>query len=96
MPQQPESQPPQPVPTNGEAADEKKPCNTLPEVAEERDNDIVERIDVLIGHADIAGPDWIKDVLGTARQTIVDLREPPGSRWPGRIVAAGFFDEAWR
>ncbi|MFN9367641.1 MAG: hypothetical protein ACK6CT_02580 [Planctomycetia bacterium] len=76
MPQQPESQPPQPVPTNGEAADEKKPCNTLPEVAEERDNDIVERIDVLIGHADIAGPDWIKDVLGTARQTIVDLREP--------------------
>jgi len=33
-------------------------------------------IDVLIGHADIAGPDWIKDVLGTARQTIVDLREP--------------------
>ena len=27
---------------------------------------------------------------------IVDLREPPGSRWPGRIVAAGFFDEAWR
>jgi hypothetical protein len=27
---------------------------------------------------------------------IVDLREPPGSRWPGRIVSAGFFDEAWR
>jgi hypothetical protein len=27
---------------------------------------------------------------------IIDLREPPGARWPGRIVAAGFFDEAWR
>jgi len=27
---------------------------------------------------------------------IVDLREAPGARWPGRIVAAGFFDEAWR
>ena len=27
---------------------------------------------------------------------IVDLRESPGSRWPGRIVSAGFFDEAWR
>ena len=27
---------------------------------------------------------------------IIDLREAPGTRWPGRIVAAGFFDEAWR
>jgi len=27
---------------------------------------------------------------------VIDLREPPGPRWPGRIVAAGFFDEAWR
>jgi hypothetical protein len=26
---------------------------------------------------------------------IVDLREPPGSRWPGKIVDAGFFDETW-
>ena len=76
MPQQTESQPADPTPTDGEAPDEKKPCNTLPEVASERDNDIVERIGVLIEHADIAGPDWIKDVLGTARQTIVDLREP--------------------
>lgn len=31
-------------------------------------------------------PDW----------AIVDLREPPGSRWPGKIAAAGFFDEQWR
>lgn len=27
---------------------------------------------------------------------IVDLREPPGARWPGKIVEAGFFDERWR
>jgi hypothetical protein len=27
---------------------------------------------------------------------IIDLREPPGARWPGKIVDAGFFDEAWR
>ena len=27
---------------------------------------------------------------------IIDLREPPGSRWPGKIVDAGFFDETWR
>ena len=31
-------------------------------------------------------PDW----------AIVDLRTPPGPRWPGRIAAAGFFDESWR
>ena len=28
-------------------------------------------------------PDW----------AIVDLRTPPGPRWPGKIVDAGFFDE---
>jgi hypothetical protein len=27
---------------------------------------------------------------------IIDLREPPGPRWPGRIVTAGFFDEDWQ
>lgn len=31
-------------------------------------------------------PDW----------TIVDLRTPPGPRWPGKIVTAGFFDEYWK
>ncbi|MBL9189779.1 MAG: hypothetical protein JNK23_20020 [Opitutaceae bacterium] len=31
-------------------------------------------------------PDW----------TIVDLRTPPGPRWPGKIVDAGFFDESWK
>lgn len=31
-------------------------------------------------------PDW----------AIIDLRAPPGPRWPGRIADAGFFDEAWR
>ncbi|MFO0917079.1 MAG: prolyl oligopeptidase family serine peptidase [Planctomycetaceae bacterium] len=43
------------------------------------------------------------DYLNNARQTpklpdwaIVDLRTPPNSRWPGKIIAADFFDEAWR
>jgi len=31
-------------------------------------------------------PDW----------AVVDLRTPPGPRWPGRIAAAGFFDENWK
>ncbi len=31
-------------------------------------------------------PDW----------AIVDLRTPPGPRWPGKIVEAGFFDESWK
>jgi hypothetical protein len=43
------------------------------------------------------------DYLNNARQTpklpdwaIVDLREPPGTRRPGKIVAADFFDERWQ
>ncbi len=28
--------------------------------------------------------------------SIVDLRTAPGPRWPGKIVDAGFFDEAWK
>lgn len=31
-------------------------------------------------------PDW----------AVIDLREPPGPRWPGRVADAGFFDEAWK
>ena len=31
-------------------------------------------------------PDW----------AIVDLRTPPGPRWPGKVVDAGFFDESWK
>ena len=27
---------------------------------------------------------------------MIDLREPPGARWPGKIVDAGFFDESWK
>ena len=27
---------------------------------------------------------------------IVDLREAPGPRWPGKIATAGFFDESWK
>ena len=27
---------------------------------------------------------------------IIDLREAPGSRWPGKITTAGFFDESWK
>ena len=43
------------------------------------------------------------DYLNNARQTpklpdwaIVDVNTPPSSRWPGKIVAAGFFDEKWQ
>jgi len=43
------------------------------------------------------------DYLNNARQVpklpdwaVVDLRTPPGSRWPGKIVAADFFDERWQ
>lgn len=42
------------------------------------------------------------DYLNNARQVprlpdwaIVDTSTPPGSRWPGRIAAAGFFGERW-
>jgi hypothetical protein len=42
------------------------------------------------------------DYLNNARQTaklpdwaVVDIREPPSSRWPGRIATAGFFGERW-
>jgi hypothetical protein len=42
------------------------------------------------------------DYLNNARQTpklpdwaIVDVRTPPNSRWPGKIVAADFFNEQW-
>ena len=31
-------------------------------------------------------PDW----------ALVDLRMPPGPKWPGKIVEAGFFDETWK
>ncbi len=31
-------------------------------------------------------PDW----------AIIDLREAPGPRWPGRVANAGFFDEKWK
>lgn len=41
--------------------------------------------------------------LNNARQTpklpdwaVIDLRTPPGSQHPGKIVAAGFFDESWQ
>lgn len=43
------------------------------------------------------------DYLNNARQiaklpdwAVVDVTNPATSRWPGRIVRAGFFDEAWR
>ncbi|MCB1205893.1 MAG: prolyl oligopeptidase family serine peptidase [Verrucomicrobiae bacterium] len=43
------------------------------------------------------------DYLNNARQTpklpdwaVIDLRTPPGSQYPGKVVAAGFFDENWQ
>ncbi len=51
-----------------------------------------------------SGIDFRDEAYGTnALQTpklpdyaIIDLREAPGPRWPGRIVDAGFFNEAWK
>ena len=31
-------------------------------------------------------PDW----------AVIDLRTPPDSLWPGKVVAANFFDEQWK
>jgi hypothetical protein len=43
------------------------------------------------------------DYLNNARQVpklpdwaVIDLRTPPGSRYPGKVVAADFFGEDWR
>ena len=51
-----------------------------------------------------SGIDFRGDAFGTnAHQTpklpdwaIVDLKTPPDPRWPGKIVTAGFFNEAWK
>lgn len=51
-----------------------------------------------------SGIDFRDEAYGTnALQTpklpdyaIIDLREAPGPRWPGKVVAAGFFDRFWR
>jgi hypothetical protein len=50
-----------------------------------------------------SGIDFRTDAFGSnAKQTpklpdyaIIDLDTPPGPRWPGKIVLAGFFDEHW-
>jgi hypothetical protein len=43
------------------------------------------------------------DYLNNARQTpklpdiaVLDIVVPANSRWPGKVVAAGFFDESWK
>ena len=43
------------------------------------------------------------DYLNNARQVpklpdwaVIDLRTPPGSRYPGKVMAADFFSEEWR
>jgi hypothetical protein len=43
------------------------------------------------------------DYLNNARQVpklpdwaVIDVATPPGPRWPGKVVAAGFFDEGWK
>jgi hypothetical protein len=27
---------------------------------------------------------------------VIDLKTPPNAVWPGKVVAADFFDERWR
>ncbi len=43
------------------------------------------------------------DYLSNARQVpklpdwaVIDVTTPPSSQWPGKVVAAGFFDEQWK
>ncbi|XZE46882.1 prolyl oligopeptidase family serine peptidase [Pirellulaceae bacterium SH467] len=43
------------------------------------------------------------DYLNNARQVpklpdwaVIDIRTAPDARWPGKVAAAGFFDEAWQ
>jgi hypothetical protein len=43
------------------------------------------------------------DYLNNARQVpklpdwaMIDITTPPNGRWPGKIVQADFFDEAWK
>jgi hypothetical protein len=43
------------------------------------------------------------DYLNNARQVpklpdyaVIDMRTPPSSCYPGKIAAAGFFDEGWQ
>ena len=43
------------------------------------------------------------DYLNNARQNaklpdwaVIDVRTPPSTRWPGKVVDADFFDEAWK
>jgi hypothetical protein len=43
------------------------------------------------------------DYLNNARQVpklpdwaVIDLNTPPSSRWPGKVVDAGFFGESWQ
>jgi dienelactone hydrolase len=43
------------------------------------------------------------DYLNNARQVpklpdyaVIDLQTPPNARWPGKVAAAGFFDEEWK
>jgi len=51
-----------------------------------------------------SGLDFRTDAYGSnAKQTpklpdwaLIDLDTPPGPRWPGRILDAGFFDEHWQ
>ena len=31
-------------------------------------------------------PDW----------AVIDINTPPGAKWPGLVVDAGFFDERWQ
>ena len=40
----------------------------------------------LTGTLDDFGPDW----------AVIDIRVPANSRFPGKVVAADFFDEQWR
>lgn len=54
---------------------------------------------VLNSGYDVRGEGYASNALQTPKfpdWAVIDLREPATARWPGKVVAAGFFDEAWQ
>jgi hypothetical protein len=54
---------------------------------------------VLNSGYDVRGDGFASNALQTPKfpdWAVIDLREPASARWPGKVVDAGFFDEAWR
>ena len=50
-----------------------------------------------IGNCNDAGPGSLRDaILSASPGQVIDLTQLPDDKAPGRIAAAGFFDEEWK